>query len=79
MRQQGTVTYWNSRLRCGWLSTEDGARAGLFPAALMIAGIKSVTAGDVLEFEVEPDEKGDPEAVRLKLLQRTSFRPWVRL
>jgi cold shock protein len=70
MAQEGTVKFFKTDKGYGFIKPDDG-KADIFVhiTAVERAGLKSLTQGQRLSFEVEPDKKGKgPKAVNLTLL-----------
>ncbi len=61
----GTVKFYNVNKGFGFISPEDGAKDVFVHAtALEAAGMQSLTEGQRVSFEIQPDEKGS-KAVNL--------------
>jgi cold shock protein len=70
MAQEGTVKFFKTDKGYGFIKPDDGA-ADIFVhiTAVERAGLKTLTQGQRLSFEVEPDKKGKgPKAVDLTIL-----------
>jgi cold shock protein len=70
MAQEGTVKFFKTDKGYGFIKPDDG-QADIFVhiTAVERAGLKSLSQGQRLSFEVEPDKKGKgPKAVNLTLL-----------
>jgi cold shock protein len=70
MPQQGTVKFFNPDKGYGFIKPDDGGRdIFVHVTALEQAGLKSLSEGQRVAFEVEPDKKGKgPKAVNLQLV-----------
>ncbi len=61
----GTVKFFNVSKGFGFISPEDGAKdVFVHVTALEAAGMQSLTEGQRVSFEIQPDEKGS-KAVNL--------------
>jgi cold shock protein len=70
MAQEGTVKFFKTDKGYGFIKPDDG-QADIFVhiTAVERAGLKSLSQGQRISFEVEPDKKGKgPKAVELTLL-----------
>ena len=67
MAQTGVVKFFNSERGYGFIKPDDGARdVFVHITAVERAGLKDLTEGQRITFEVEPDKKGKgPKAVNL--------------
>jgi CspA family cold shock protein len=67
MAQTGTVKFFNSERGYGFVKPDDGGRdVFVHITAVESAGLKSLTEGQRISFDVEPDKKGKgPKAVNL--------------
>jgi CspA family cold shock protein len=67
MAQTGTVKFFNSERGYGFVKPDDGGRdVFVHITAVETAGLKSLSEGQRLSYEVEPDKKGKgPKAVNL--------------
>ena len=67
MAMAGTVKFFNAERGYGFIKPDDGARdVFVHITAVEQAGLKSLTEGQRISFEVEPDKKGKgPKAVNL--------------
>jgi len=63
----GTVKFFNAERGYGFIKPDDGGRdVFVHITAVEKAGLKSLTEGQRISFEVEPDKKGKgPKAVDL--------------
>jgi cold shock protein len=63
----GTVKFFNANKGFGFISPEGGAKdVFVHASALEAAGIRSLSEGQRVTFDIQPDAKG-PKAVNLKL------------
>jgi len=69
MPMTGTVKFFNAERGYGFIKPDDGGRdVFVHITAVEQAGLKSLTEGQRISFEVEPDKKGKgPKAVNLVL------------
>ncbi|WOJ88878.1 cold-shock protein [Methylocapsa polymorpha] len=69
MSQQGTVKFFNADKGYGFIKPDDGGRdIFVHITAVERAGLASLTEGQRVAYEVEPDKKGKgPKAVDLQL------------
>jgi cold shock protein len=70
MAQEGTVKFFKTDKGYGFIKPDDG-NSDIFVhiTAVERAGLKSLTQGQRLSFDVEPDKKGKgPKAVNLVLM-----------
>ena len=70
MASQGIVKFFNGEKGYGFIAPEDGSR-DLFVhvTAVEQAGLSTLTEGQRIAYEIEPDRKGKgPKAVNLQLL-----------
>jgi cold shock protein len=67
MAQTGTVKFFNGERGYGFIKPDDGGRdVFVHITAVENAGMKSLTEGQRINFDVEPDKKGKgPKAVNL--------------
>ena len=65
--QTGTVKFFNGERGYGFIKPDDGGRdVFVHITAVEQAGLKSLTEGQRINFDVEPDKKGKgPKAVNL--------------
>jgi CspA family cold shock protein len=70
MAQEGTVKFFKTDKGYGFIKPDDGGNdIFVHITAVERAGLKSLTQGQRLSFEIEPDKKGKgPKAVNLVLL-----------
>jgi len=67
MAMAGTVKFFNAERGYGFVKPDDGGRdVFVHVTAVEQAGLKSLSEGQRLSFDVEPDKKGKgPKAVNL--------------
>lgn len=67
MPMSGTVKFFNSERGYGFIKPDDGGRdVFVHVTAVERAGLKTLTEGQRISFDVEPDRKGKgPKAVNL--------------
>ena len=67
MAQGGTVKFFNGERGYGFIKPDDGGRdVFVHVTAVERAGLKSLTEGQRISFDIEPDKKGKgPKAVNL--------------
>ena len=67
---QGTVKFFNGEKGYGFIEPEDGTRdIFVHVTAVEQAGLRSLSEGQKIAYEVEPDKKGKgPKAVNLKVV-----------
>jgi CspA family cold shock protein len=67
MAMTGTVKFFNAERGYGFIKPDDGGRdVFVHITAVEHAGLKSLTEGQRISFDVEPDKKGKgPKAVDL--------------
>ena len=68
MAMAGIVKFFNAERGYGFIKPDEGGRGMVFVhvTAVERAGLKSLTEGQRLSFDVEPDKKGKgPKAVNL--------------
>jgi CspA family cold shock protein len=67
MAQTGTVKFFNTERGYGFIKPDDGGRdVFVHITAVEQAGMKALTEGQRISFDVEPDKKGKgPKAVNL--------------
>ena len=67
MAMSGTVKFFNAERGYGFIKPDDGARdVFVHITAVEQAGMKTLTEGQHIQFDVEPDKKGKgPKAVNL--------------
>jgi CspA family cold shock protein len=70
MRQTGTVKFFNASKGFGFITPAGGAKdVFVHVSALQQSGIDSLTDGQQVTFETEPDRMGKgPKAVRIELV-----------
>jgi cold shock protein len=70
MAQQGTVKFFNTEKGYGFIKPDDGGRdIFVHITAVERAGMTSLSEGQKISFEIEPDKKGKgPKAVDLVAL-----------
>ena len=62
----GTVKFFNGQKGFGFISPEGGAKdVFVHVSAVEAAGMKSLTEGQKVSFDIQPDARG-PKAVNLK-------------
>jgi len=68
MAQQGIVKFFNADKGYGFIKPDDGGRdIFVHITALEQAGLNSLTEGQRITFDIEPDKKGKgPKAVDLR-------------
>ena len=64
-RNEGTLKAWNDQLGAGFIANHDGQEVVVHRTAFPDDGYLPTT-GEVLTFEVEPDDHGKPSAVRVQ-------------
>ncbi|MBX9739494.1 MAG: cold shock domain-containing protein [Beijerinckiaceae bacterium] len=69
MAQQGTVKFFNAEKGYGFIKPDDGGRdIFVHVTAVESAGLRSLSEGQRITYEIEPDKKGKgPKAVDLKI------------
>lgn len=67
MPQQGVVKFFNAEKGYGFIKPEDGSKdIFVHITAVEQAGLRTLTEGQRIAFDVEPDRKGKgPKAVNL--------------
>jgi CspA family cold shock protein len=67
MPMSGTVKFFNSERGYGFIKPDDGGRdVFVHVTAVERAGLKTLTEGQRISFDIEPDKKGKgPKAVNL--------------
>jgi CspA family cold shock protein len=67
MAMAGTVKFFNAERGYGFIKPDDGGRdVFVHVTAVERAGLKSLSEGQRISFDVEPDKKGTgPKAVNL--------------
>ena len=67
MAMSGVVKFFNGERGYGFIKPDDGGRdVFVHITAVEQAGLKALTEGQRIQFEVEPDKKGKgPKAVNL--------------
>jgi cold shock protein len=67
MAMAGTVKFFNAERGCGFITPDAGGRdVFVHVTAVEHAGLKSLSEGQRISFDVEPDKKGKgPKAVNL--------------
>ena len=67
MAQGGIVKFFNTERGYGFIKPDDGGRdVFVYITAVERAGLKQLTEGQLITFDVEPDKKGKgPKAVNL--------------
>ena len=72
MAMTGTVKFFNGERGYGFIKPDDGGRdVFVHITAVERAGLKDLTEGQRITFEVEPDKKGKgPKAVNLVISSR---------
>ncbi|WP_131115350.1 cold-shock protein [Lichenihabitans psoromatis] len=70
MPSQGTVKFFNGEKGYGFITPEDGGRdIFVHVTAVEEAGLQSLSEGQRVAYEIEPDKKGKgPKAVGLTIL-----------
>ncbi|MEI8144479.1 MAG: cold-shock protein [Alphaproteobacteria bacterium] len=70
MSMTGTVKFFNTEKGYGFIKPDDGGKdIFVHVSAVQRSGLASLTEGQKLEFELEPDKRGKgPKAVNLALL-----------
>ncbi|MCL4498646.1 MAG: cold-shock protein [Chloroflexi bacterium] len=59
---RGTVKWFNNQKGYGFISREDGPDVYVHFTAVQSEGYKTLNEGDVVEFDIESDPKGDRAA-----------------
>jgi cold shock protein len=69
MAQQGTVKFFNAEKGYGFIKPDDGSRdIFVHVTAVEAAGMTTLSEGQRIAYEVEPDKKGKgPKAVDLMI------------
>ena len=69
MPQSGTIKFFNADKGYGFIKPDDGGRdIFVHITALEQAGLQTLTEGQRLTYEIEPDKKGKgPKAVQLQI------------
>jgi len=69
MAQTGVVKFFNTEKGYGFIKPDDGGNdIFVHITAVEQAGLRSLSEGQKISFEIEPDKKGKgPKAVNLKL------------
>ena len=69
MTQQGTIKFFNADKGYGFIKPDDGGKdIFVHVTAVERAGLKSLSEGQRITFEIEPDKKGKgPKAVNLQI------------
>jgi cold shock protein len=63
----GTVKFYNTSKGYGFITPEGGAKdVFVHASALEAAGMRTLSDGQRVSFDIQPDERG-PKAVNLKL------------
>ena len=67
MASQGTIKFFNGEKGYGFIKPDDGSRdIFVHVTAVEQAGLQSLSEGQKIAYEVEPDKKGKgPKAVNL--------------
>ena len=66
MAMSGTVKFFNGERGYGFIKPDDGGRdVFVHITAVEQAGLKSLAEGQRIQFDVEPDKKGDRKSTRL--------------
>ena len=75
MAMTGTVKFFNGERGYGFIKPDDGGRdVFVHITAVERAGLKDLTEGQRITFEVEPDKKGKgPKAVNLVVSDDCNF------
>ena len=70
MPQQGTIKFYNAEKGYGFIKPDDGGRdIFVHVTAVEKSGLGTLTEGQKVIFDIEPDKKGKgPKAVDLKLV-----------
>ena len=76
MAMTGTVKFFNGERGYGFIKPDDGGRdVFVHITAVERAGLKDLTEGQRITFEVEPDKKGKgPKAVNLVISYASMIR-----
>ena len=76
MAMTGTVKFFNGERGYGFIKPDDGGRdVFVHITAVERAGLKDLTEGQRITFEVEPDKKGKgPKAVDLVISKLAAIR-----
>ena len=69
MTQQGTIKFFNADKGYGFIKPDDGGKdIFVHVTAVERAGLKTLSEGQRITFEIEPDKKGKgPKAVNLQI------------
>lgn len=62
LMSRGTVKWFNNQKGYGFISREDGPDVYVHFTAVQSEGYKTLNEGDVVEFDIESDPKGDRAA-----------------
>ena len=66
---QGTVKWFNPTKRFGFIAPEDGTKdVFVHMSAVEQAGLKGLSEGQRVKFEIATDDKGKTSAVNLSLV-----------
>ncbi len=70
MASQGTVKFFNGEKGYGFITPDDGSRdIFVHVTAVEQAGLRALSEGQKIAYEVEPDKKGKgPKAVNLQVI-----------
>ena len=70
MASQGTVKFFNGEKGYGFIKPDDGSRdIFVHVTAGEQAGLRSLSEGQKIAYEVEPDKKGKgPKAINLQVI-----------
>ena len=70
MASQGTVKFFNGEKGYGFIKPDDGSRdIFVHVTAVEQAGLRSLSEGQKIAYEVEPDKKGKgPKAINLQVI-----------
>ncbi len=70
MASQGTVKFFNGEKGYGFIKPDDGGRdIFVHVTAVEQAGLQSLSEGQKISYEIEPDKKGKgPKAVNLQVM-----------
>jgi cold shock protein len=70
MASQGTVKFFNGEKGYGFITPADGGRdIFVHVTAVEQAGLRALSEGQKISYEIEPDKKGKgPKAVNLHVL-----------
>ncbi len=66
----GKVKWFDSKKGYGFILTDDGGEIFVHYTGIVAEGFKALTEGQNVEFEISENERGDRQAVEVKVVPK---------